>query len=76
MSAQPKPRPIKPAQPIRRAERLRYTHVLNVRLNDEQMMALRLSAAEEGLTMSSCIREKVDAALRREHPEFFTEAES
>lgn len=74
MAAQPKP--TKPAKPIQRAEPLRYTHVLNVRLNDEQMMALRLSAAEEGLTLSSCIREMADAALRREHPEFFTEPKS
>lgn len=54
---------------------LRYTNVLQVRLNDDQIGALRLAAAEDGISQSEAARNAIEAHLIRLHPEFFAPVE-
>jgi hypothetical protein len=57
--------------PRKNSDPLTYTHVLQLRLNDPQMQALRLAAAEAGTGLGPVARAYVSAALQHNYPEFF-----
>lgn len=54
------------------ASPLRYTHVIQMRLNDEQFAAIKQAAAEDGVSLSTYARGAVDAQLHRVYSDHFT----